>query len=224
MVPAGDPRAGEGKGAVSPHLVREQLARILRSSRFMEAPTLTRLLQHLIEQTLQGDPGQLKEYSVGLEVFNRGPSFDPHTDTIVRVHARRLRKRLDEYATRLKAGPIPSSLASPKVTTRWSGAWRPPASAPSKPSRLAAQCRLWCSRSRTSAAMATTSTSPRGSPTRSSTRWHCCRASTWWPGRRPSSSRDATKTSARLARPWALRWRSKAASDATDIRFEWPLS
>jgi len=97
MVPAGDPRAGEGRGAVSPHLVREQLARILRSRRFVEAPTLTRLLQHLVEQTLQGDPGQLKEYSVGLEVFNRGPSFDPHTDTIVRVHARRLRTRLDEY-------------------------------------------------------------------------------------------------------------------------------
>ena len=34
---------------------------------------------------------------MGLEVFNRGPSFDPHTDTIVRVHARRLRTRLDEY-------------------------------------------------------------------------------------------------------------------------------
>ena len=41
MVPAGDPRAGEGRGAVSPHLVREQLARILRSRRFVEAPTLT---------------------------------------------------------------------------------------------------------------------------------------------------------------------------------------
>ncbi len=87
-------RAGE---AVSPHLVREQLARILRSRRFVEAPTLGRLLQHLVDRTLEGDAGRLKEYSVGLEVFNRGPSFDPHTDTIVRVHARRLRTRLDEY-------------------------------------------------------------------------------------------------------------------------------
>lgn len=97
MVPPGDPRAAEGAGEVSPPLVREQLARILRSRRFVEAPTLARLLQHLVEHSLEGDPGQLKEYSVGLEVFNRGPSFDPQTDTIVRAHARRLRKRLDEY-------------------------------------------------------------------------------------------------------------------------------
>jgi adenylate cyclase len=97
MVPAGDPRAGKGKGEVSPHLVREQLARIVRSRRFVEAPTLARLLQHLVGRTLEGDAGQLKEYSVGLDVFNRGPSFDPNTDTIVRVHARRLRKRLAEY-------------------------------------------------------------------------------------------------------------------------------
>jgi TolB-like protein/Flp pilus assembly protein TadD len=97
MGPAGSPRAGEGRQDVSPDLVRDQLARILRSRRFVEAPTLGRLLQHLVEHTLEGDSGQLKEYSLGLEVFNRGPSFDPQTDTIVRAHARRLRKRLDEY-------------------------------------------------------------------------------------------------------------------------------
>ena len=65
------------------------------------------MLQHLVGRTLDGDAGQLKEYSVGLDVFNRGPSFDPHTDTIVRVHARRLRKRLDEYyAGEGRADPI----------------------------------------------------------------------------------------------------------------------
>src|SRR4030095_16371928 len=121
MFPAGDPRAGEGKEEVSPRLVREQLARIVGSRRFVDAPTLARLLQPLVGRTLDGDAGQLKEYSVGLDVFNRGPSFDPHTDTIVRVHARRLRKRLDEYyAGEGRADPILIGLPKGHYLVEWS--------------------------------------------------------------------------------------------------------
>jgi predicted ATPase len=50
-----------------------------------------------VEQALLGDVDRLKEYAVGLEVFGRGESFDPRVDTIVRVQARRLRARLQEY-------------------------------------------------------------------------------------------------------------------------------
>jgi hypothetical protein len=39
----------------------------------------------------------IKEYSLGLTVFDRGASFDPKADTIVRVQARRLRAKLAEY-------------------------------------------------------------------------------------------------------------------------------
>src|SRR5262249_45983606 len=39
----------------------------------------------------------LKEYVIGVSVFDRGPAFDPRTDTIVRVEARRLRAKLKEY-------------------------------------------------------------------------------------------------------------------------------
>jgi predicted ATPase len=83
---------------LSADAVRSQLVRILRSSTFSNAPTLSRLLQHLVECTLQGTAAHhLKEYSLGVEVFDRGDSFDPRTDTIVRVQARRLRFKLNDY-------------------------------------------------------------------------------------------------------------------------------
>jgi predicted ATPase len=77
--------------------VREQLSRILGSPTFSNAPSLSRLLRHLVEHSFQGSTDQLKEYTVGVEVFDRGESFDPRTDTIVRVQARQLRSKLEEY-------------------------------------------------------------------------------------------------------------------------------
>jgi TolB-like protein len=46
---------------------------------------------------LNGRPELLKEYNLGLEVFQRPPDYDPKIDPIVRVQARRLRSKLDEY-------------------------------------------------------------------------------------------------------------------------------
>ncbi|MGA2599138.1 MAG: hypothetical protein ABSH09_19355 [Bryobacteraceae bacterium] len=39
----------------------------------------------------------MKEYLIGLEVFNRQEAFDPRVDSIVRVEARRLRTKLEEF-------------------------------------------------------------------------------------------------------------------------------
>ena len=77
--------------------VRAQLARILESPSFLSAPILSRLLRHIVEHTLAGAADELKEYSLGVAVFDRGEAFDPRTDTIVRVQARRLRARLQDY-------------------------------------------------------------------------------------------------------------------------------
>src|SRR4029434_4610658 len=80
-----------------PEPIRAQLARILRGQTFSNAPSLTRFLRHVVEHTLEGKVEELKEYSLGVEVFDRGESFDARTDTIVRVQARRLRSKLTEY-------------------------------------------------------------------------------------------------------------------------------
>jgi len=82
---------------VSADEVRTELARILDSQAFANAASLRRLLQYLVNHALAGQPGSLKEYAIGLAVFDRPESFDPRTDTIVRVQARRLRARLQGY-------------------------------------------------------------------------------------------------------------------------------
>lgn len=81
----------------SPDEVRHALERVLGSPEFATAGRHSRLLRYLVERTLAGEGDQLKEYVLGTEVFDRPASYDPRVDTIVRVEARRLRKRLEEY-------------------------------------------------------------------------------------------------------------------------------
>src|SRR6185437_12111819 len=76
---------------------REELAAVLRSPEFARAPRLAQLLEYLCEKVFSGETAQIKEYSVGVEVFGRGDAFDQNADSIVRVEANRLRKRLAEY-------------------------------------------------------------------------------------------------------------------------------
>jgi adenylate cyclase len=56
-----------------------------------------RLLRHLTAAALEGRGADLKEYSLGIAVFERPPSFDPRIDSVVRLEARRLRLKLAEY-------------------------------------------------------------------------------------------------------------------------------
>jgi TolB-like protein len=58
---------------------------------------MARFLRFVVDCTLGGKLDGLKEYSIGVEVFDRGSSFDPPLDPVVRVEARRLRKKLEEY-------------------------------------------------------------------------------------------------------------------------------
>jgi len=77
--------------------IRAQLDKILRSRAFIQSHRIRRFLQFIVEESLLGQPHRLKEYLIGLEVFDRRDAFDPRVDSIVRVEARRLRHKLDEY-------------------------------------------------------------------------------------------------------------------------------
>jgi hypothetical protein len=83
---------------------RAELEAVLRSEYFVRAPMLAHLLSYLCEKLFAGEASQIKEYSVGLEVFHRGSSFDQDADSIVRVEANRLRKRLADYYAGAGAG------------------------------------------------------------------------------------------------------------------------
>jgi tetratricopeptide (TPR) repeat protein len=84
-------------GTIPPSAVRQQLDRILQSRAFARSPRISRFLSFVVDQTLAGQEDKLKEYLLGVEVFNRMDSFDPRIDSIVRVEARRLRYKLDRY-------------------------------------------------------------------------------------------------------------------------------
>jgi eukaryotic-like serine/threonine-protein kinase len=81
----------------SPDEVKVALRQILASDPFLRSERLTRFLSYVVEKTIQGESGDLKEYHIGVEVCGRKESYDTRTDPVVRVEARRLRSALDLY-------------------------------------------------------------------------------------------------------------------------------
>ena len=77
--------------------VRKQLEKILAHRLFVRSGRMGRFLRLAIERTLAGKAGDLKEYLIGVEVFDRRADYDPRVDPIVRVEARRLRSKLRAY-------------------------------------------------------------------------------------------------------------------------------
>jgi serine/threonine-protein kinase len=77
--------------------IRRQLARIESHPLFVRSLRMRRFLEFTIEQRLAGKADELKEYVLGVEVFDRPPSHDPRLDPIVRVEARRLRAKLRDF-------------------------------------------------------------------------------------------------------------------------------
>jgi TolB-like protein/Flp pilus assembly protein TadD len=81
-----------GEEAVGP-----QLQRLLASTTFRQVDRLKRFLSFIVTEALAGRGDHLKEYVIGVQVFDKETSFDPRADPIVRVQARRLRARLMKY-------------------------------------------------------------------------------------------------------------------------------
>lgn len=79
--------------------VREQLVRMLSHPLFAQSERQSRFLKFIVEETLTGGSRRLKQFIIGVEVFDRDQSFDPAIDSIVRVEAGRLRAKLLEYYT-----------------------------------------------------------------------------------------------------------------------------
>jgi tetratricopeptide (TPR) repeat protein len=88
-------------GDVSRELVEAELRQILSSSLFSKAPRHSRFLSFVVGKTLAGEAENIKEYLIGVEVFDRPSGYDPGSDPIVRAEARRLRSRLADYYRKL---------------------------------------------------------------------------------------------------------------------------
>src|SRR3984885_6866838 len=77
--------------------VREQLDMLIRDHAFRSSKRSVAFLSYVVEETLKGSADQIKERTIGVEVFGREPSYDTNLDHVVRTAAIELRKRLAIY-------------------------------------------------------------------------------------------------------------------------------
>src|SRR3569833_1016870 len=77
--------------------VRAELDGILKAPIFAQSNRCKRFLSHVVQQTLAGNAGDLKERTIGINVFERTNDYDTGDDSIVRVTANEVRKRLGQY-------------------------------------------------------------------------------------------------------------------------------
>ena len=77
--------------------VLRELNAILASSHFCNSKRYPAFLSYVVEHALAGRTEQLKERTLGIEVFDRQPNFDTNSDTVVRYTAGEVRKRLLLY-------------------------------------------------------------------------------------------------------------------------------
>jgi len=77
--------------------VLKELEAVLASSHFCNSKRYPAFLSYVVEHALAGRTEQLKERTLGIEVFDRAPNFDTNSDTVVRYTAGEVRKRLLLY-------------------------------------------------------------------------------------------------------------------------------
>jgi hypothetical protein len=77
--------------------VREHVREVIASPAFKGSRRSQQFLQHIVEKTINGHTDEVKERSLGVDLFSRLPSYDTGEDAIVRVTASDVRKRLHQY-------------------------------------------------------------------------------------------------------------------------------
>ena len=77
--------------------IREELHRLLASTRFHSSHRCQTLLRYVVEESLRGNADSLKERNVGIAVFERDVAYDTNDDPVVRMAAGELRKKLAQY-------------------------------------------------------------------------------------------------------------------------------
>ena len=77
--------------------ITQHVNKLTASSVFAQAERLVSFLRYIVGETLKNDGKQINQYVLAMELYNRDESFDPATDSVVRVDAGRLRTKLREY-------------------------------------------------------------------------------------------------------------------------------
>lgn len=93
--------------------VRAHLRELFASKAFAGSPRLRQFLGFVVEKTLIGQGGEIKEFLIASEVYGRGSEYDPQVDSTVRVEASRLRGKLRSFYSNAPIG-IPVRIDLPK--------------------------------------------------------------------------------------------------------------
>jgi len=106
-------------------LVFEELDRILVSRFFKNSLRSRQFLEYVVRHKLDGHAEQLKERTIGIEIFQRAPGYTTGEDPIVRVQASDVRRRLEQYYQALPDRPgvrIELQAGSYSPNIHWSSA------------------------------------------------------------------------------------------------------
>lgn len=85
--------------------VLEELERVCSGEAFRQSKQSARLLRYLVENTLDNHEERLRERAIGANLFGRDPKYDTNADSIVRVSAAEVRKRLARHYHEVAAPP-----------------------------------------------------------------------------------------------------------------------
>jgi hypothetical protein len=77
--------------------ILNQLNKITSSELFSHSGVLSRFLDFIVKETINGRASELKEYTIGIGTLGKSVDFNPQIDAIVRIHAGRLRRLMNEY-------------------------------------------------------------------------------------------------------------------------------
>ncbi len=78
-------------------LVLRELEAILSSHHFRGSKRYPAMLKYVVEAALKERLSDLKERTLGIEVFGREPNYDTSADPVVRLSAGEVRKRIAQY-------------------------------------------------------------------------------------------------------------------------------
>lgn len=93
--------------------ILSHLRQILADRRFASAERNAGFLRYVVEATLDGRAGEIKETVIANDVYGRSTDYDPRADSIVRVEASRLRQKLRSfYENEGRTSPIRFHLPS----------------------------------------------------------------------------------------------------------------
>lgn len=106
---------------ISPQEIRGEVARVVASEDFPASARNRRVLEYVVESTLQGLAWEVTAYNIATRVYGRSKGFEPRKDPIVRIEMAHLRRDLETYYLKSGRGNplrlgIPKGGYHPKVT------------------------------------------------------------------------------------------------------------